>query len=123
MHAARPSLADRDGRKGRGRPPPAVAPPPASLAVPRRALRTRAPPESGAKDRILQLYCIVDLVDRNRGSRWIQLCNFEDFFHLSYIAGTVLEDQPDYDHLAQWKKSLDEVRSAPVIFTVIFLAI
>ena len=35
--------------------------------------------------------------------------------------GTVLEDQPDYDHLAQWKKSLDEGRSAPVIFTVIFL--
>ena len=28
---------------------------------------------------------------------------------------TVLEDQPDYDHLAQWKKSLDEGRSAPVI--------
>ena len=38
-------------------------------------------------------------------------------------AATVLEDQPDYDHLAQWKKSLDEGRSAPVIFTVIFFAI
>ena len=36
---------------------------------------------------------------------------------------TVLKDQPDYDHLAQWKKSLDDDRSAPVIFTVIFLSI
>ena len=41
----------------------------------------------------------------------------------SQYTSTVLEDQPDYDHLAQWKKSLDEGRSAPVIFTVIFFAI
>jgi hypothetical protein len=35
----------------------------------------------------------------------------------------VLEDQPDYDHLPFRKKSLDEDRSAPVIFTVNFFAI
>ena len=35
---------------------------------------------------------------------------------------TVLEDQPDYHPLAFRKKSLDEDRSAPVIFTVNFFA-
>jgi len=35
-----------------------------------------------------------------------------------HVQRTVLEDQPDYDHLAQWKKSLDDDGSAPVIFTV-----
>ena len=30
---------------------------------------------------------IIDIVDRDRGSRRIQLCNFEDFPHLSYIVG------------------------------------
>ena len=34
---------------------------------------------------------------------------------------TVLEGQSDYDHLAQWKKSLDDDGSAPVIFAVIFV--
>ena len=40
-----------------------------------------------------------------------------------YTRGTVIEDQPDYDHLPFRKKSLDEDRSAPVIFTVNFFAI
>jgi hypothetical protein len=37
--------------------------------------------------------------------------------------GTVLEDQLDYHPLAQWKKSLDEDRYGPLIFTVDFFAI
>ena len=41
----------------------------------------------------------------------------------SVLYRTVLEDQPDYDHLPFRKKSLDEDRSAPVIFTVNFFAI
>ena len=35
----------------------------------------------------IAVYSFTQRVDRDRGSRWMQLCNFEDFFHLSYIVG------------------------------------